>query len=139
MKKLNGVVVLFAAFVLMLGFTSCNSNAEEPGLSESPVYYTVTFDSDGGSQVESKKIESGKTTLDIKEVAIGLLLEEINSVISFQAKAKNQEYIVRIEEMEHDTFMGDKQRINEILMNILGNAIKYTPEMALIATSAALI
>ena len=78
--------------------------------------------------LDMSKIESGKTTLDIKEVAIGLLLEEINSVISFQAKAKNQEYIVRIEEMEHDTFMGDKQRINEILMNILGNAIKYTPE-----------
>ncbi len=78
--------------------------------------------------LDMSKIESGKTTLDIKEMAIGLLLEEINSVISFQAKAKNQEYIVRTEEMEHDMFMGDKQRINEILMNILGNAVKYTPE-----------
>jgi signal transduction histidine kinase/DNA-binding response OmpR family regulator/HAMP domain-containing protein len=78
--------------------------------------------------LDMSKIESGKTTLDIKEMAIGLLLEEINSVISFQAKAKNQEYIVRVEEMEHDMFMGDKQRINEILMNILGNAVKYTPE-----------
>ncbi|MBE5841142.1 MAG: response regulator [Butyrivibrio sp.] len=78
--------------------------------------------------LDMSKIESGKTTLDIKEMAIGLLLEEINSVISFQAKAKDQEYIVNIEEMEHDMFMGDKQRINEILMNILGNAIKYTPE-----------
>ncbi|SDA72491.1 Signal transduction histidine kinase [Butyrivibrio sp. INlla18] len=78
--------------------------------------------------LDMSKIESGKTTLDIKEMAIGLLLEEINSVISFQAKAKEQEYIVNIEEMEHDMFMGDKQRINEILMNILGNAIKYTPE-----------
>ncbi len=78
--------------------------------------------------LDMSKIESGKTTLDIKEMAIGLLLEEINSVISFQAKAKNQEYIVRIEDLQHDMFMGDKQRINEILMNILGNAIKYTPE-----------
>lgn len=78
--------------------------------------------------LDMSKIESGKTTLDIKEMAIGLLLEEINSVISFQAKAKNQEYIVRVEDMEHDMFMGDKQRINEILVNILGNAVKYTPE-----------
>ncbi len=78
--------------------------------------------------LDMSKIESGKTTLDIKEMAMGLLLEEINSVISFQAKAKNQEYIVRVEEMEHDMFMGDKQRINEILVNILGNAVKYTPE-----------
>ena len=78
--------------------------------------------------LDMSKIESGKTTLDIKEMAIGLLLEEINSVISYQAKAKNQEYIVRVEDMDHDSFMGDKQRINEILMNILGNAVKYTPE-----------
>lgn len=78
--------------------------------------------------LDMSKIESGKTTLDIKEMAIGLLLEEINSVISFQAKAKDQEYNVRLVDMEHDMFMGDKQRINEILMNILGNAVKYTPE-----------
>ena len=78
--------------------------------------------------LDMSKIESGKTTLDIKEVPIGLLLEEINSVISFQARNKNQEYIVKVGDMQHDIFMGDKQRINEILMNILGNAIKYTPE-----------
>ncbi len=78
--------------------------------------------------LDMSKIESGKTTLDIKELPIGLLLEEINSVISFQAKAKNQEYILTVGEMKHEIFMGDKQRINEILMNILGNAVKYTPE-----------
>ncbi|MBE5826940.1 MAG: response regulator [Butyrivibrio sp.] len=78
--------------------------------------------------LDMSKIESGKTTLDIKEMAMGLLLEEINSVISFQAKAKNQEYIIRADTLVHDLFMGDKQRINEILMNILGNAVKYTPE-----------
>ncbi|SFC89003.1 response regulator [Butyrivibrio sp. YAB3001] len=78
--------------------------------------------------LDMSKIESGKTTLDIKEMPIGLLLEEINSVISFQAKAKNQEYELKVESLQHDVFMGDKQRINEILMNILGNAVKYTPE-----------
>jgi signal transduction histidine kinase/DNA-binding response OmpR family regulator len=78
--------------------------------------------------LDMSKIESGKTTLDIKELPIGLLLEEINSVISFQAKAKNQTYTVKIENLAHEVFMGDKQRINEILMNILGNAVKYTPE-----------
>ena len=78
--------------------------------------------------LDMSKIESGKTTLDIQEMAIGLLLEEINSVIGFQAKAKDQTYTVKIENMQHDVFMADKQRVNEILMNILGNAVKYTPE-----------
>ena len=78
--------------------------------------------------LDMSKIESGKTTLDIQEMAIGMLLEEINSVISFQAKAKNQTYTVKIEKLKHDVFMADKQRVNEILMNILGNAVKYTQE-----------
>ena len=78
--------------------------------------------------LDMSKIESGRTTLAIKEMAIGILLEEINSVIAYQAKAKNQEYIVRAEGLKHDIFMGDKQRISEILMNILSNAIKYTAE-----------
>ncbi|MBO4456085.1 MAG: response regulator [Butyrivibrio sp.] len=78
--------------------------------------------------LDMSKIESGRTTLAIKEMAIGILLEEINSVIAYQAKAKNQEYIVRAERLEHDVFMGDKQRISEILLNILSNAIKYTKE-----------
>ena len=78
--------------------------------------------------LDMSKIESGRTTLYNKEMALGLLLEEINSVIMFQAKAKNQEYIVKVTDMEHDIFIGDKQKINEILMNVLGNAVKYTPE-----------
>ena len=49
MKKQNGVVALFAAFVLIFGIVSCNTNVDTP---EEPVYYTVTFDSDGGSSVE---------------------------------------------------------------------------------------
>lgn len=78
--------------------------------------------------LDMSKIESGRTTLYNKEMALGLLLEEINSVIMFQAKAKNQEYVVKVTDMEHDIFIGDKQKINEILTNVLGNAIKYTPE-----------
>ena len=54
--------------------------------------------------LDMSKIESGKTTLDIKEMPIGLLLEEINSVISFQAKNKNQEYIMTIGDLQHDSW-----------------------------------
>ena len=55
MKKLNGIVAILAAFILMIGITSCDNNVEEK-----PVYYTVTFDSDGGSDVESQSVEKGK-------------------------------------------------------------------------------
>ena len=55
MKKLNGVVALLAAFALMFGIVSCNPNADE-----NLVYYSVTFDSDGGSDVDAIKVEKGK-------------------------------------------------------------------------------
>ncbi len=52
------LVALLAVFALMFGIVSCKNNVDEP---EKPVYYTVTFDSDGGSSVEAQNIESGKT------------------------------------------------------------------------------
>ncbi|MCR4901281.1 MAG: response regulator [Butyrivibrio sp.] len=76
--------------------------------------------------LDMSKIESGKTNLTMNEFALGLLLEEVNSVIAFQAKGKQQDYQVHAEGIQHDTFIGDKQRINEILVNILGNSVKYT-------------
>lgn len=52
------IVALVAVFALMFGIVSCKNNVDEP---EKPVYYTVTFDSDGGSSVEAQNVESGKT------------------------------------------------------------------------------
>ncbi len=78
--------------------------------------------------LDMSKIESGKSKLSQEEFALGLLLEEVNSVIAFQAKAKQQDYQVHSGGMQQDIFIGDKQRLNEVLVNILGNAVKYTPE-----------
>ena len=52
------IVALVAVFALIFGIVSCKNNVDEP---EKPVYYTVTFDSDGGSSVEAQNVESGKT------------------------------------------------------------------------------
>ena len=78
--------------------------------------------------LDMSKIESGKTDINSEEFALGLLLEEVNSVVAFQAKSKQLDYRMYSTGMQQDTFIGDKKRINEVLVNILGNAVKYTPE-----------
>ncbi len=55
-RKLDliGILALFTAVLFMFNFASCKTELE------STAYYTVTFDADGGSEVSSQKIESGK-------------------------------------------------------------------------------
>ncbi len=77
--------------------------------------------------LDMSKIESGKAAINSEKFALGILLEEVNSVIAFQAKGKHQDYQVHSGGMQQDIFIGDKKRINEVLVNILGNAVKYTP------------
>ena len=55
---MTGFFAIFMCVALMFGIVSCKNNVDEP---EKPVYYTVTFDSDGGSSVEAQNVESGKT------------------------------------------------------------------------------
>ncbi len=78
--------------------------------------------------LDMSKIESGKITLNISEFTISELLEDINSVISPQARAKNLTYRFNTYELLHENYLGDKLRISQILINILSNAVKYTPE-----------
>jgi CheY-like chemotaxis protein len=77
--------------------------------------------------LDMSKIESGQAKITNQEFALGLLLEEVNSVIAFQARGKEQDYQVHSGGMQQDMFLGDKKIINEVLVNILGNAVKYTP------------
>ena len=63
-----------------------------------------------------------------REFALGKTIEEITDVIRNKAQIMNQSIEVRTSGIEHDTFIGDRARITEVLMNLLNNAIQYTPE-----------
>ena len=72
--------------------------------------------------------ESGSVEADHREFALGQTIEEIADVIRSKAQLKHQRFEVTTHGIEHDIFLGDRVRITESLMNLLDNAIQYTPE-----------
>ncbi len=78
--------------------------------------------------LDMSKIESGKTTLNIEEFDFPEFLEELYSIIGPQAKAKRQNLDVYTKGSMPEIVLGDKLRVNQILLNLLSNAIKYTQE-----------
>ena len=78
--------------------------------------------------LDMSKIESGKTSLNVDKFSLKEIIEELCIILLPQAKAKNQEFNVRVDGVTPEYLMGDKLRLNQILINLLSNAIKYTPE-----------
>ena len=76
--------------------------------------------------LEVSKIESGKLVLTEEEFALADLISSIDAIIRPMAGEKDQEFHVEITDIEHEYFIGDETRINQILINLLSNAVKYT-------------
>ncbi len=77
--------------------------------------------------LEMSKIESGKMPLNIKEFDIHDLLQEAVVYGYTQGQLKEQRFTVLLKEGTEGIFAGDSLRINQILINLLSNAFKYTP------------
>ena len=78
--------------------------------------------------LDMSKIESGKTTLNMTEFNLGEILEDISVVFQPQFDKKEQNFEIRVSGIYSDQFVGDRLRINQILHNLLSNAMKYTQE-----------
>ncbi len=77
--------------------------------------------------LDMSKIESGKTTLNISEISLAELVDGLMAMMQPQARAKNQEFKISVYDICNENLLGDHLRINQILINILSNALKYTP------------
>lgn len=78
--------------------------------------------------LDMNKIESGSTTLNLVEMNLAEVIEEINTIIRPQTKAKNQTFDIFVSHLNFEHLLGDKMRINQILINLLSNSVKYTQE-----------
>ena len=77
--------------------------------------------------LEISRIESGQTKLEESECCMDDIIKEADIIIREQAQEKQQSFIVDSFYVKDHYVICDKLRIKEILVNLLGNSVKFTP------------
>lgn len=85
--------------------------------------------------LDMSKIESGKLTLTSEQISLKEIVEGIVSIIQPQIKLKKQTFDVHINNIFTENIWCDGVRLNQVLLNLLSNATKYTPENGAIQLS----
>ncbi|MCR5106611.1 MAG: response regulator [Lachnospiraceae bacterium] len=78
--------------------------------------------------LDFSKIEAGKMEITKGEYSLGSVLNDVSNAIYFRAKEKGLEFIMYVDEMIPDRLYGDEFRLRRIMLNLLGNALKFTDE-----------
>ena len=76
--------------------------------------------------LDMSRIESGKTTLNVEKMNLPQQIRQLDSIIRQQAGQRRQTFTVNTH-LQHENVLADPNRLNQVLMNILSNAVKYTP------------
>ena len=77
--------------------------------------------------LDMARIESGKMVVEERAEQIGIVVEELESVFESSAQEKNIVFTTSVD-VDHKHILCDGFKVREILMNLVGNAFKYTPD-----------
>jgi two-component system sensor histidine kinase/response regulator len=78
--------------------------------------------------LDFSKIEADKLVLEEVEFELGPLVEEVMQLLAVSAHKKGLEFVARIDPSVPDRVKGDPTRLRQVLLNLLGNAIKFTAQ-----------
>ncbi len=78
--------------------------------------------------LDLSKIEAGDVEIEETDFDLGELIEGTCDVMAVRARKKNIEFLSRIEPNVPINLVGDPSRLRQILVNLIGNAIKFTDE-----------
>lgn len=78
--------------------------------------------------LDMSKIESGKLTLNMEMVSLREMMDSIVTIVQPQSKAKNQNFRIDVGNILTENVYCDSVRLNQVLLNCLSNAIKFTPD-----------
>ena len=77
--------------------------------------------------LDMSRIESGRMTVNNEEFSFAKALEQVNTIIGGQCREKGLRYDCRILGPAEEYYIGDDMKLRQVLINILGNAVKFTP------------
>jgi len=78
--------------------------------------------------LDMSKIEAGKMELSETDFCFTDIIEQVTAVMNFKLEEKHQNFIVQIDENVPKSIITDKQRLAQIITNLLSNANKFAPE-----------
>ncbi|KAI9132463.1 response regulator [Acaryochloris sp. CCMEE 5410] len=87
--------------------------------------------------LDFSKIESGKLELELHPFPLSTCIEEALDIVNSKATAKGLELAYLIEPGTPNHIQGDANRLRQILVNLLGNAVKFTADGEVIVTISA--
>ncbi|MCL2705467.1 MAG: response regulator [Spirochaetaceae bacterium] len=85
------------------------------------------------------KIEAGKFELSFEEFDFEKMVQRVVNIVNFRVDEKNQKFTVNIDKAIPNMLIGDSQRLAQVIANLLGNAVKFTPEHGSINFDAQLL
>ena len=78
--------------------------------------------------LDMSRIESGRMSIKHEEFSFSKALEQVNTIISGQCRDKGLTYECRTIGQIDEYYIGDDMKLRQVMINILGNAVKFTPE-----------
>ena len=78
--------------------------------------------------LDMSRIDSDRLTLNEEPFSLADLIHDISVIVRPQAAQKNQELKIEIGRIEEENIIGDPLHLRQVLVNIIGNAVKYTQD-----------